>query len=455
VQLKSLLRSATFRLALIYVLLFSVSVLGLLGFIYWSTAGYMSRQTDATIRAEIQGLAERYETDGLAGLIGQIGDRLRRQSPGESSLYLLTNSRLEPQIGNLNAWPAATPDPDGWVDFHLGNDRAGRSHRARAQVFRLRGGRFHLLVGRDMYELQAAQRVIVNTLVWGLLLTLALALAGGAMLSRGFMARIEGINKAVVDIMAGNLKRRIVGSGGGDELDQLASHLNAMLDQIELLMDGVRRVSDNIAHDLKTPMARLRNRLEALNKPAIPEADRLRLTEEAVNEADGLLATFNALLRIARIEASARREAFRVVDLSALARDVIELYEPVAESRKQLLALSAEEPVSVHGDRDLLFQALANLVDNAIKYTPELETIRLEVRPGSLNICDRGPGIAEAEREKVFQRFYRGDASRTTPGSGLGLALVQAVVSLHDMSIELGDHQPGLCVRLKWPRAAA
>jgi len=450
VRIKHLLRSAPFRLALLYLLLFSVSALTLLWFFYWSTAGYIARQSDATIRAEIKGLAERYETDGLTGLTALVADRLERQKPGDSSIYLLADARFKPLIGNVTRWPPANSDPDGWVDFELGDDRSGKLHRARAQVFRLRGGRYHLLVGRDMFELQATQELILQTLVWGLLITVGLGLLGGVMLSRSAMGRLDAINKAVQEIMSGNLARRLPSNGGGDELDRLSQQLNRMLDQIETSVDGVRRVSDNIAHDLKTPLARLRNRLESLSKPGLNENERVTLAEQAIGEADGLLKTFNALLRIARIESEARHAEFKVLDMNALLRDVKELYEPVAETRQQNLLLIENESASLRGDRDLLFQALANLVDNAIKYTPAGGEIVISLLPEEIRICDSGMGIPEAEHEQVFQRFYRGEQSRTTPGSGLGLSLVQAVIKLHELNITLRDNNPGLCVQLSW-----
>lgn len=449
-RISHLLNSAPFRLALLYMLLFTVSAMALLGFFYWSTAGYIARQSDATIRAEIKGLAERYETSGLTGLTSLLAERLERQQPGDPSIYLLADARFQPLVGNVTRWPGVQSDADGWLDFELGDDRSGKVHRARARVFRLRGGRFHLLVGRDMFELQAIQQLILRTLIWGLLITVGLGLVGGIMLSRGAMGRLDAINRAVEEIMSGNLSRRLPSNGGGDELDRLSRQLNRMLDQIEDSIDGVRRVSDNIAHDLKTPLARLRTRLESLAARNLDEKEREHLAEQAINEADGLLKTFNALLRIARIEAAARSAEFKLVDLNALLHDVVELYEPLAETRQQQLLLSGDDAVAIRGDRDLLFQALANLVDNALKYTPRGGQVTVSLAVEEICICDSGMGIPEAERDKVFQRFYRSEQSRTTPGSGLGLSLVQAVTKLHNIKVTLRDNAPGLCVCLSW-----
>lgn len=444
-----LLVSSTFRLALVYMALFMVSVIVLLSFIYWSTAASIERQTDETIEAEIQGLAERYDTDGLSGLSTQIAERLRRQQPGDSSIYLLSDWRLRPLVGNVSGWPQQKPDDAGWLDFRLGDDTGDTVHMARARVFRVRGT-YHLLVGRNMHELARARKRIVNTLIWGSLIMLGFALLGGVMMNRSVTRRIDTINKASKEIMSGNLSKRIPSRGSGDEFDQLSDNLNHMLDQIELLMDGVRRVSDNIAHDLRTPLARLRNNLESARVDNQGERQRLELIDRAIHEADGLLTTFSALLRIARIESSALQASFTDVDMGRLLRDVAELYEPVAELSGQSMTVGGEDSVFVEGDRDLLFQALANLFDNAIKYSPEHTTVCATLTAGELMLCDSGPGIPESEHSKVFQRFYRVDSSRSTSGSGLGLSLVRAVANVHKMEIQLVDNNPGLCVVLEF-----
>jgi signal transduction histidine kinase len=432
--------------------LFSASVLALLGFIYWSTAGYMSRQADETIEAEIKGLAERYETDGLGGLTAQIADRLTAQQPGDSSIYLLADSQLNPLVGNIDRWPRVREDEQGWINFQLGRSVTKRIHRARARAFILKGN-FYLLVGRDMFELEDTQQLIIRTLIWGMGITLGLALLGGVMMSRSMMRRIELINRTSREIMSGDLTKRIPTSQSDDDFDALANNLNRMLDQIELLMDGVRRVSDNIAHDLRTPLARLRRGLERLRMSDLHDESRQDLIDSTLNEADGLLATFNALLRIARIESEARREGFDEIELKALLRDVGDLYGPVAEEKGLEFKLACESSMTVYGDRDLLFQALANLLDNAIKYTPAGGSIAVGVDNGlrRVTICDTGPGIPEPEWDKVFQRFYRLDHSRTSAGSGLGLSLVSAVAKLHGIALTLGSNDPGLCVTLQMP----
>lgn len=454
----SFLRSSTFRLALIYMALFGGSVLLLLTFIYWSTARYMAAQADATIEAEIRGLADRYRSAGLAGLTDLISERVSRR-PGGSSIYLLVDDDYRPIVGNISRWPGVEPTSEGWIEFLLEGEGwpKGEVHRARARTFELRSG-FSLLSGLDMHELETTRRLIVRTLVWGLAITLVLGLIGGAMMTRTLVRRLESINQTSREIMSGDLSRRIPLDHSGDDFDELAGNLNAMLDRIESLMEEVRRISDNIAHDLKTPLSRLKNSLEVLAASgdlASPD-NRRALIQQAVDEADGLLSTFNALLRIARVESGERRAAFAMLPLEALLKDVVEFYEPLAEERTQELSLRVDAAASVAGDRDLLFQAFANLLDNAIKYTPEAGRILVNLgeeagRP-RVTISDSGPGVPEEDREKVLGRFFRLEASRGMPGNGLGLSLVAAVARLHDAVLRLEDNRPGLRVVLVFPQ---
>ena len=447
-----ILRSSIFRLALLYVFLLGVSVAILLGFIYWSTAGYMDRQTRVTIEAEIRGLAEQYRRRDLTGLTSVISERVARDPMG-SSLYLLVDDRLERIVGNLDRWPAELPDDAGWIRFRLrerGPDHT-EEHAARAQMFLLRGN-LRLLVGRDVRDLEATRALIQDALAWGFAITAALAMLGGWLMSASLVRRLEAINQTSREIMEGDLSRRIPLSGSGDDFDQLAISLNRMLERIEILMAGVRQVSDNIAHDLHTPLTRLRNKLELLDAELSASSAARALAEETIADADELLVTFNALLRIARIESGSRRAAFAPVDLTALVADVAELYEPVAAEREQCLTFVARGPVSIIGDRDLLFQALANLADNAIKYTQPGGELTLSVDAADglarILVADNGPGIPHALHEQVFRRFFRVDDSRSMPGSGLGLSLVHAVVQLHHATIELTDNRPGLRVVL-------
>jgi signal transduction histidine kinase len=443
-----LLKSATFRLAFLYMLLFGGSVALLLGFLYWATVGVLSEQVDETIQADIKGLAEQYKQRGVRGIAAIIDERVRKD-PGGRTVYLLTDPTRRPLVGNLSGWPTATPDDDGWIAFELlDRDTAdGRPHLARARRFVLQGG-LNLLVGREVRELERTRHMIINAMIWGIAITLALALAGGIAMSRGTARRIEAINQTSRDIMSGDLDRRIPAGGTNDEFDQLAGNLNAMLDRIQGLMEGLRHVSDNIAHDLRTPLTRLRGRLEDLDDRALSASERSRRIDAAVAEADALLSMFNALLRITQIEAGGRRDNFAAVDLAELLNDVAELYEPVAQEKGLSFSAHCEAASSVTGDRDLLFQAVANLADNAIKYTPAGGSVTLHTSGKSVTVSDTGPGVPEEAREDVFRRFHRLEKSRSQPGSGLGLSLVKAVAQLHGGTVRLEDNRPGLKAEL-------
>ena len=433
-------------------------MLAMLALIYWQTVIYATHQTDETIDAEITGLAEQYRQRGLAGLVAVINERSNPER-GSSMLYLLTDQRQNPLAGNLSRWPDLEVQKDGWMRFHLNADgQRDGPHVAQATSFVLAGG-VQLLVGRDLAENVAFRNRIVAALVSSGALMLVLGLVGGIVLSRRALARIETINRTGDLIMAGEFDRRIPLKGSGDEFDRLAQNLNAMLDQIERLMAGMRQVTDNIAHDLRSPLGRLRSRIEmALIEE--PSTERYReVLQQTIGEADQLLATFTALLDIAEAEAGSPRAQLAPLDLAAFARDLADLYEPVAEEKGLSLTLDAgRAPVEVRGDRHMLSRAIANLVENALKYTPAGGTVRVAVTPDGamarLTVADNGPGIPAEERERVFDRFYRLEASRTTEGNGLGLSLARAVVRLHGGTITLEDNGPGLRAVVALPLAA-
>lgn len=459
-----LLHSRTFRLALGYLALFSAAVLVLVGVIYWLATAAVSRQIDVTIDAEIRGLAEQYAQRGTIGLV----EAINRRSRGDGSsrgLYLLTNAKLQPLAGNLDRWPDEKPDADGWMTFPL--DIPGRRGSGidygRARVFTLPGG-LHLLVGHDVEERLRIAAAIRHILAIGLVITIGVSVLGALLMSRSLLREFDAINRISGEIMAGDMSRRIPLSGRGDEFDQLAANLNAMLDQIERLLTGIKQVTDNIAHDLRTPLGRLRNRLEAaLMEGSEGEALRVAI-EKAIGEADALLKTFNALLSIAKAESGAPRRQFEPVDLAALITDVAELYEPLAEEGGLSLSVNIDQPATIGGDRALLFQAVANLVDNAIKFSAAAKGDRGGSPAGAVGLAlerqgkevrivvwDHGPGIPEAARQRVTERFYRLEESRSTPGSGLGLSLVAAVAGLHGGRLTLADNRPGVRAELVLP----
>jgi len=448
------LHTNAFRIAAVYFVLFAVSVLALLIFFYVSTAGFLERQIEATVDAEIRGLQEQHDFDGLIQVIHE------RSAPGraDNMLYLLTDPELNPLAGNLSQWPReAHQVRPGWFLFpiQVATRNGPETHNVLCSVFVL-GNNDHLLVGRDLRDAAEFRNRILVTLAWSGLIALVLGIAGGVVMTRNMLNRVEVVAKTTEQIIRGDFAQRVPLSGSGDEFDQLGMNLNVMLDQIERLMTGMRQVTDNIAHDLRTPLSRLRARLEVtlLERPdAARYAEALR---ETISEADQLLGTFNALLSIAEAEAGSRRDNATLVDLTAIARAVAELYEPVAEEKGLVLRFDAPAPVNVRGDRHLLSQAIANLLDNALKYTPSGEVV-LSVRGNDSSarvaVADSGPGIPADRREAVFDRFVRLEGSRSTPGNGLGLSLVRAVARLHDGTATLEDNNPGLKAVLALPRA--
>lgn len=444
-------KSSAVRITLVYVLLFAMSVSIILGFVYWSTIVYRTNQTDVEINAEIQELSDIYSRKGYPGLVTVLAERVQPK-PGNSTLYVLADSQFQALVSNLPGWPKISNDlKDGWLDFPLRaiGDKDEQVFKGRARTVLL-DNRFNLLIGQEMKDLSTLKALVGRALIWGLLLTLVLGVIGGLMMRRTLSSRLGAINMTSRKIMEGDLRRRIATNGTGDEFDELAMNLNNMLEQIENGMEGVRRVSDNIAHDLKTPLARLKNRVEELRFQVAGREKEEFAVDQIIHEADGLLSTFNALLRIARIEYSEQRKGFKEVDLNSILYDLIELYEPWIEEKGQKLSIQIGDPVEISADRDMLFQAFANLFDNAIKYTPENGIITLKTykkdQQWFVDITDNGPGIPQDEYEKVVQRFYRLEKSRTTPGSGLGLALVFAVLKLHKFKLDFSDNNPGLKV---------
>jgi len=463
-----LINTSAFRLAAIYFTLFATSVLALLTFIYFSTADFVESQAEETIDAEIRGLAEQYREHGLAGLVEVIDQRIaaaqRTQTHVDDTIYLITDPLLHKLAGNLETWPQTVERGSGWVSFPVTEKVGGVNEidNARASVIVLPGN-FHLLVGRNLRDARLFRLRITNTMGWAALITLGLGVIGGLLMTRNMLRKVDAVNRTSTHIIHGDLSQRVPVSGTGDEFDQLAQNLNAMHDQIERLMAGMRQVTDNIAHDLRTPLSRLRARLEVtlIEKP--DQARYADVLRETINEADHLLSTFNALLSIAEAEAGSRRDSFEAIDLSEIARDVAELYEPVADESGLGFETKIADRIMVRGDRHLLSQAIANLLDNALKYTPQGKVaLSVETRAGKahIEVSDTGPGVPPDRRSSVFDRFVRLEGSRSTPGNGLGLSLVRAVAKLHEGTIWLEDsapgaENPGLKVVIELPLAAA
>jgi signal transduction histidine kinase len=460
--LTKLFRTTTFRLSLTYLALFSAAAIVAIVYIYWNTTVLLSRQLNQTIDAELKGLAEQYRAGGLEQLVRTVAERT--QTPG-NSLYLVADSEGRRLAGNLSAVTPELWNSLGPVEFVYRRPAAGgvENRLAFANVFRLPSG-YRLIVGRDIEDRRELARLVRSAMLWGLGVMALFGIGGGYWVSRKLLTRIDMLAATTLTIMDGDLTSRLAVTGSGDELDRLSESLNLMLARIEQLMAGLREVSDNIAHDLKTPLNRLRNRVEAALREPYGEPVYREALERTIEEADGLIKTFNALLSIARLEAGAGGENRETLDVSALLRDVAELYEPVADERGLVLNADADGPIFVRGDRQLLGQAIANLIDNAIKYgTAEpvrasvAATPDVEVRAAANNdraeiiVTDRGPGVPTSDRERVLDRFVRLEASRSEPGSGLGLSLVAAVARLHGGNLRLEDNAPGLRVILALP----
>lgn len=458
--LGKVVRTTAFKLSAIYIAVFSIFSIFFVLYISYAANQLLGEQLQETIAAELYGLADQYRANGLAGIVNSIDQRSHQ--PG-ASLYLITDVSGRILAGNVSRVPATLLNSSGAEPITIPYERYagdGGNHVAMVQIVRLPGG-FRMLVGRDVGEREQFREIIGRALAWALALMIGLALMSWFFVSRRVLKRIDSLSATSRRIMAGDLSGRLEVTGTGDEFDRLADSLNAMLDRIEYLLVGLKNVSDNIAHDLKTPLTRLRNRVEtALANPEDSGTYRAAL-EATIEESDQLIKTFNALLMIARMEAGSQDGAMMEVEAGAVARDVVELYEPVAEEKGIALRVETPEPVRLRANRELLGQALANLVDNALKYassemggasSPEVTvSARRDGQYLVLGVADNGPGIPEADRERVLQRFVRLEESRSQPGSGLGLSLVSAVASLHHGTIELGDGKPGLVATLRLP----
>ena len=394
-------------------------------------------------------LTEVFRREGAPGLISYINTRVGMQIAGERQL-LLADAALKPLAGNLAAWPANVPAKAGTytVRFELDNRMTDV-----AVVHALLAGGYHLLVGRDTARYAPLERRFWYALAGAVAILSVLGAFGGILIRRALMARIHGIRQTVSAIIQGDLSHRLPTHRSGDELNTLSRTINGMLDQIEQLIHGIRNVSNAIAHDLRTPLAELRSRLEelALTKPSAEHT--FAEIDAAVADVDQVIRIFNALLRLAEIDSGLRRSGFVPVDVAAVAAAAVEFYQPAAELRGTTLSLEIAGPAPVRGDPVLLAQALGNLIDNALKYTPRDGTIMVAVRVGDggsveIVVADSGPGIPDAEKPKAVERFYRGDASRCTPGVGLGLSLVDAVARLHGSELNLEDNHPGLRARI-------
>ncbi|MGE0225756.1 MAG: ATP-binding protein [Acetobacteraceae bacterium] len=448
-----LFRSAGVRFAVVFAVLLTLSALGLTWFVWWSTAGLLDRQTEASIKADAQALSDRWSQGGIPVLVLTIEDRLA-QNVEDDAIYLLADANGTKLAGNLETWPPVVREAGPFYEVPV--QRAGIRTLTRMQRYDIPGG-FHLLIGREVQLRAQLRGLVANALLWSLLAVCVVASLGAVVVRNLFRRTLAKVSVTAAAIAAGDLTQRVLLTGRGDELDQLAEVINDMLDRIGRLMEGVRQVSNAIAHDLRTPITRARARLEDAALHADTPDELRAAIERATADLDRIVGIFQALLRIAEIEAGSRRSSFLRLDAAPLLADVAELYEVLAEEKGIALAADVAGPLPVHGDRTMIQQAVANLMDNAIKFSPPGGTVRLAASLGpqgvEIVVSDEGPGIPEGDRVRATERFFRGEAARHTPGSGLGLALVSAVAHLHGGSLRLEDAEPGLRAVLALPAA--
>lgn len=463
-RLPRFILTASFRLALLYSLLFIGSVVILGAVVFWSTESALRSHLDQRILAESNALQSAFASGGRAKLLETIHAKTAGVAPLD---YLVLDGSGQKLAGDL-------PDPHGhvgWVDVIPGlapgaeideaHEEMLEAATAREFVSLLADGTVLVVGDDDVGRIDEALEAIFGAFGWAIGVTVVLAIAGSALITSGFLARVDAITRTAEAIIGGDLRRRVPLRGSNDDLDRLSATLNRMLDRIGDLMESLRQVSNDIAHDLRTPLSRVRQHLEQTRMTDVSPAALNSAIDKTISDVDDILETFSALLRIAQIEAGTRRAAFRHFELGQVAQTIVEAFAPTAEEKGQKLSLRRpSDPVTIKGDRDLLAQMIANLVENAIGHCPSGTVIDVAVdlaRDGNpeIVVTDSGPGIAVEEREKVLRRFYRLEQSRTSEGHGLGLSLVAAIAGLHDAQIELSDATPGLRVRVAFGKTVS
>lgn len=463
-RLARIIKTFTFRLALVYVGLFSLSVILLFAFIYTFEMNHLEAQVSDSIRMQYNYLVDEYKQTGSSGVEARIEEMIANDEDG-NEVYLLVNNKYEKLAGNLNTWPMGAPreapfEKEGtWVRFHIegprnaSGDLADKGIEVRAIMIPLSKWRY-LLVGQSLQANQRIEQTIVQAFWASLMLTLFMAFIGAIIMTRSVMRRINVINRSAHSIMHGNLSVRIPFTRGGDEFDELSSNLNEMLDKIETLMQSISQFANNIAHDLRSPLNRIINRLDAGLRQVEDDNPARKLLEKNIHDMQELIGTFNSILKISELEASSEFRTFEPCDLHKIIANMVEFYEPYAAEKHIVMSSAIGATLVIEGEKNLLTQAFANLIDNALKFTPPggAITISDEVTEAhtDLVIADNGPGIPQEFRDKVFEKFFRLEQSRNTRGNGLGLSLVAAIARIHNAVIMLEDNEPGLRVRIRF-----
>lgn len=449
-------KTISFQLTALQSVIFALCFLALLFTTYWTTTAALRTQMQTEIRTQLDAFAEEAKTDGVDTIVQDINEHVNQPS-GVTNYYFLSDGAGKKLAGNLNQIEAV----DGWRETDLAEPvsasvetNSDEDHQVWAQGIHLADGSF-LMVGQDAFRLLSAQEAIINTFAWSAGLAFILAALAGLAVSRGFLRRIDNINTTSMAIIDGRLKERIPVRGTSDEIDRLSTNLNHLFDSNQALLESLKQVSANIAHDLRTPLSRLRQGLEEARAKSGNVKAYEAAVDGAIAESDQLLGTFAALLRIAQIESGSRRAGFKRNNLSAIFDRVADAYRAVAEDNHQTLVTKISPEIYISSDGELILQMLANLVENAIRHTPAGSkiTLGLEILASGIQgvISDTGQGIPEDQRTKVFEHFYRIDTARATAGNGLGLALVGAIAKLHGIQIELQDNNSGLRVVLNFP----
>lgn len=477
-SLPAIMKTTAARLTALYLVLFAACALALVFYMTSLSSRMLIAQTRGTIAEEVGGLAAAYRRGGLPHLVRVVEQRARQ--PG-ANLYLITDPNGRILTGNVESLQPGILENTGWTErpftYRRFGERSGvgtflsdeeaevqstpPQHSALAMVVKL-PNQMLVLVGRDLVEPQRFRDVVQRSMA----VALAMMGIGGFLIwffvGRRALRRIDRLSEASRNIMGGDLNGRLPVSGSGDEFDRLSENLNTMLGRIARLNEGLKQVSDNIAHDLKTPLTRLRNRAESALTGKRSTREYREALEATIAESDQLIRTFNAILMISRLEAGKSTEPTTEVKLAETVRDVVELYEPLAEENGVALTASVDEEPVIPGNRELIGQALSNIVDNAIKYSanaaekPQVTvTLTADETAVTMSVRDNGPGVPEADRERATERFVRLEESRNMPGAGLGLSLAKAVMTFHRGVLQLRDGGPGLEVSMTFPRKGA